>query len=1094
MVRRQGATLFMGLLAAFQLLLSRYSGQKDICVGTPVANRHPIETEAMIGCFVNMLVLRTGLAGNPRFSELLALVRERVLEAQEHQDLPFEQLVTELNVTRELGHNPLFQVSFALDNTPAPEAEAAGLVIKGIDLETATSMFDLSVDVAEAKDGLEIKFEYSTGLFLRSTIERLAVHYAVFLDSITLEPDARISDLPMLTEAERKQLIGAGNGDVLAVEPLLPARPAATVVDLAEESAKRLPERLALIQGERRLTYRELNIRANRLAHHLLSLGAGPETVVGVYAGRSIELTVAALAILKAGAAYMPLDPAYPAARLRQMLEESAPALLLSQGPLPGDLTGAFPVLGLQSSVHSGYPDTNPGVAILPDSLAYILFTSGSTGRPKGIMATHDALANRANWGLKEFGLGPSDVVLARTSPSFDVSLWEIFGALASGACLAIAGTKESGPEQILELIIRHSVTFIEAVPSLLRAMMRLPHWQECKSLRTVCCGGEAMSHALCAEFAETASNCRLYNMYGPAEAAVDCAFFSCSPSQEDCDAGATVPIGRPLQGARLYLLDGDLNLAPLGCDGELYIGGRGLARGYLNNAALTAGRFIPNPFEENGGRLYRTGDLARWHGGGMLEFRGRIDRQVKLRGYRIELEEIEARLAELPGVAAAAVFLQTDRSGNSKLIAYVAARDETITPALLRRHARSVLPHFMVPSAFMLMPELPYDENGKLRYASLPAVLPPAGGEAESSPIGSSAYNAPANGTELTIARLFAEVLELPAAGRHDSFFELGGHSLLAVELALRLREELKADIPLVALFQHPTAAGLAQWLHSEKDVSASPLVTMRAGTASRPELYLLHTGTGHVRGYQPLVGALGDRGPILGVNLPALHDPAMAARDFAEITEDYARTLLSCHQGGPFCLLGWSLGGLLALGVAARLQALGANVGFLGLIDADPPEKLAVHDWKGRLSSYLPGPEERAVLAGLPARDLLELEQLLASVALQERPASAALWGHEKGLWFQQLPASVLRLETSLWRHLDAIEDSFEAPRFTGKIHLWRASGSLGKDGIPGVDWAKLTGAETYEKIIDGDHGTVIASPELHASIWGILTALDG
>ncbi|MCI0736829.1 MAG: amino acid adenylation domain-containing protein [Beijerinckiaceae bacterium] len=1092
LVRRHGATLFMGLLAAFQLLLSRHSGQKDICVGTPVANRRTVETEGLIGCFVNMLVIRTGLSGNPRFTELLARVREAVLEAQEHQDLPFEQLVTELKLSRELGHNPLFQAAFAMDNTPAPKVEAAGLIIEAIDIGTETAMFDLSVDIADAADGILINFEYNADLFDRSTIERLAAHYPVLLESIAAEPDARIGDLPMLPEPERCMLLAMARGSAGSSLSAQQAREFKSVVALVEESVARVPDRTALVDSDTRLTYRELNIRANRLAHRLISLGAGPESVIGVHAERSIELAVALLAVLKTGGSYLPLDPAYPRSRLRAMLEESTPAILLSQGLLPGELAGVCPVLDLQGDAHPGYPDTNPAVTIGADTLAYILFTSGSTGRPKGVMVTHRALANRVIWGVEEFALSPDDVVLARTSPSFDVSAWEIFGGLAAGSCLAIAGPGAADPERLVDLIVRHSVTAIEVVPSLLRELMLMPAWRNCKTLRLVCCGGEALSDALRAEFYASPRGCKLYNMYGPTEATVDAAHFACGDFRGARAIGG-VPLGRPILNTRIYVLDQHLNLVPSGVTGEIYIGGAGLARGYLRQPALTAGRFIPDPFGEVGERLYRTGDLARWRPDGNIEYLGRSDHQVKIRGYRIELEEIEARVMELPGVAAAAATVQTDARGENRLVAYVATQDETITPAVLRRHALSVLPDFMLPAVWTLMAVLPCDENGKLRRAALPP-LPRACGQHKTSISREAASSVPATDTEVTLARVFADVLGLSAVGRHDGFFELGGHSLLAVQLALQLRDALGADIPLVALFQYPTVAALAEWLQLERKVTASPLVAVRAGEGVRSPLYLLHTGTGHVRGYQPLISALDPGIPIHGIQLRALENSAIAAQDFGTVVRDYAEILCTRHPGGPYRLLGWSLGGLIALGVAARLQALGANIGFLGLVDTDLPQKPDEHDWKRRLAEYLPGPEERASLATLPARDLLELEKSLAGVPSQDRPASAALWGHEKGLWFSQLPVGVFRLETSLWRHFDAIEDSFEAPRFDGDIHLWWAKDSLGDIGVPSVDWARLTGAKCHEKIIEGDHGTIMASPELHSSIRDVLAVIDG
>ena len=621
---------------------SRYSGQEDICVGTPVANCRWIEIERLIGCFVNTLVLRTDLAENPRFTELLAQVRAVTLEAQDHQDLPFERLVSELNLVRDLGHNPLFQVSFALENRSVPRAELKDLIIEVIDVEIVTAMFDLSVDVVDAADDCFAVFEYNRDLFFRSTIERIAASYVGLLEAIVAGPDARIGDLSFLTQSERVSLLDAGKGSTVPSRNMPEGQSAASVVTLFEASVEHFSGSPAVIDGETRLTYQELNIRANRLAHHLISLGARPEVIVGVHAERSIDLVVALIAVLKTGAAYVPLDPDYPLQRLCAMVEDSALEILLSRGRAPCEIAGTLPVLGLQADACLTYPDTNPALPIDGRNLAYVLFTSGSTGRPKGVAIPHLALVNRVVWGLEQFNLGHDDVMLARTSPSFDVSAWEIFGGLAAGACLVIGGAVAAEPAHLIELMLRHSVTHVELVPSLLRAFMLAPRWLDCHTLRWVCCGGEAMSDALRAEFVSSHGG-HLYNMYGPTETTIDAAFWACGESQDHPASDAGVPIGRPISNARLYVLDKHLNLVPAGVTGELYIGGIGLARGYYGKPALTAERFIADPFGDQGGRLYRSGDLARWRADGALEFRGRVDRQVKLRGFRIELQEIES-------------------------------------------------------------------------------------------------------------------------------------------------------------------------------------------------------------------------------------------------------------------------------------------------------------------------------------------------------------------------------------------------------------------------------------------------------------------
>jgi amino acid adenylation domain-containing protein len=760
--------------------------------------------------------------------------------------------------------------------------------------------------------------------------------------------------------------------------------------------------------------------------------------------------------------------------------------MILSAGSVAEEIRGGLPVLDLTDNAFLGCPETIPEVSVSGEALAYVLFTSGSTGRPKGVAVPYGALANRVAWGRSKFELSSNDVVLQRTSPSFDVSLWEILGALASGSSLVIA-RDASDPARLVELIIRHSVTFIEAVPSLLRALLLMPRWRECRSLRLVCCGGEAMSEALRSQFYASACCC-LYNMYGPTEAAIDAAFWDCRPGHTGHGSDANVPVGRPIGNVRLYVLDRHLNLAPAGVTGELYIGGAGLARGYLKDAGLTAGRFIPDPFGEPGGRLYRSGDLARWRQDGVLEFRGRADSQVKLRGFRIELEEIEACLETLPGVSAAAVAMRTSAAGDKRLVAYVEANDRSVTPVRMRRHVREALPAYMVPSIFRLIKELPRDENGKLCRSA----LPPAGDE--EAQLGSNLlFEHPATATEAMLAPIWAGILGLPSIGRHESFFDRGGHSILAVQLAQQMRDVLKTDIPLVALFQHPTIAAMAEWLDFEHRAAAVPLITLREGRTGRLPLYLLHTGVGHVHGYQPLIAALSADDPVYGLQMRAASNLGIEPQDFGSAVRDYAEVLQLHHPGGPFRLLGWSLGGLLAAGIAAQLARSGANVGFLGLIDTDLPQALAEDDWKGRLAGFLKNPEDRKRLEEMPSQAALDIENVLTGLAPLDRPAAAAIWGHEKGLWLTDIPIDALRLETSLWRHVAAIEDTFRSPCFAGNLHVWWARGSLGQGGAPPADWAKLTGAKTCVTVIDGDHNSIISSPDLHASIREALARPD-
>jgi amino acid adenylation domain len=667
LVRGEGVTLFMTLLAAFQALLARYTGQDDVVVGSPIANRNRAEVEGLIGFFVNSLVLRTSLAGNPSFRVLLGRVREVCLGAYAHQDLPFEKLVAELQPERDLSRNPLFQVTFQLFNVPGAgrpdEPSALPLEVKG-----ATAIFDLRVDMREGAEGALLgRIEYSTDLFGAGTIERLAGHYRRLLEAVADDPDRRLGELPLLTEDERR-LFGEWN----QTARFYPRD--TTIHTLFEARAGASPEALALIGGQERLSYGELNRRANRLAHHLRARGVGPETLVGVCLERSPGLVVVLLAVLKAGGAYLPLDPAYPPARLAFMLEDAAVPVLVTSQTLSSVLpeTGAALVfLDGDGEAIAREPDDDPDSSAGADRLAYVIYTSGSTGQPKGVMIEHGALSNHMLWMQESFPLSPEDRVLQRTPFSFDASVWEFWAPLLAGAQLVVAPPErlQDGP-YLADNTAQHGITTLQLVPSLLRLLLEEPGVRQCRSLKRVFCGGEGLPTELAQRFSALL-DALLINLYGPTEASIDATTWLC----DGRSYRVIVPIGRPIANTRVHILDRSGELVPIGVPGELSIGGDGLARGYLNRPELTAERFLPDPFSpEPGARLYRTGDLARWLVDGTIEFLGRVDQQVKLRGFRVELGEVEAVLAQHPGVRETVVLAREDVPGDKRLVAYVVA------------------------------------------------------------------------------------------------------------------------------------------------------------------------------------------------------------------------------------------------------------------------------------------------------------------------------------------------------------------------------------------------------------------------------------
>ncbi|HEX7242948.1 MAG TPA: amino acid adenylation domain-containing protein, partial [Longimicrobiaceae bacterium] len=793
--RASGATLFMTALAGFQALLARWSGQDDVLVGTPVAGRRWAELEGLIGFFVNNLVVRTELSRDTTGWELVRQLRERMLEAQAHQDLPFERLVEALSVERSLSHTPLFQVTFSLESARGRHRPRLG----GAEVETlwareGETAFDLALVLVEDDDGLAGEVGFREELFEASTVARMMEHFRALLEGIAREPGRRLAELELLTPAERGRLLewstpGAGAWD------------GSPVHEMVAEQARRTPFATAVEWEGGSLAYAELEIRANRLARHLLRLGVGPGSRVGVCMERSPELVVALLGTLRAAGAYVPLDPGYPVERLAYMVGDAAPAVLLTQerllDRLPGGAAAVVALDGDVAELARGSAEP-PAVEVSPDDLAYVIYTSGSTGRPKGVAVPHRALANHVRWMQDALSLGPDDRVLQKTPTSFDASVWEFWAPLVAGATLVLARPDgHRDPAYLAEALAGEGITVLQAVPSLLSALLE-EDLSGAASLRRLFCGGEALP----AELARTArerTGAELYNLYGPTEACIDTTW-----ARYDGEGGGSgVPIGRPITGARVHVLDAEANPAPIGVPGELCVGGEGLARGYLGRPELTAERFVPDPFSpEAGGRLYRTGDRARWLASGELEFLGRIDQQVKLRGFRIEPGEIEAALLGEPGVREAAVVVREDAPGDPRLVGYVVpAAGATLPAAELREGLRRRLPEHMVPGAVVVLDALPLTPAGKLDRRALPA---PAGA-------GEEGYAAPRTPTEEVVAGIFAEVLGAERVGAQDNFFELGGHSLLATRVVARVAPALGIELPLRVLFEAQTVAGLA-------------------------------------------------------------------------------------------------------------------------------------------------------------------------------------------------------------------------------------------------------------------------------------------
>ncbi|MCC5601602.1 non-ribosomal peptide synthetase [Nostoc favosum] len=804
--QQQGSTLFMTLLAAFQTLLWRYTGQEDIVVGSPIANRNRAEIEGLIGFFVNILVLRTNLAGNPSFEELLKRLREVALCGFAHQDLPFELLVEQLQPERDLSHTPLFQVMFVLQNAPMSALELPDLTLSPLETNSDTANFDLNLHIIETESGLVGSLEYSTDLFEETSIHRMVEHLQTLLEGIVANPQQRLSELPLLRESEKHQLLVEWN-DTQVEYPQQQC-----IHELFEAQVERTPDALAVVFESEQLTYRELNTRANQLANYLQQLGVKPEVLVGIYVERSLSIVIGLLAILKAGGAYVPLDSSYPKERLAYMLEDSRPSVLLTQQHLVENLpTNQAQVICIDSDwqLIADENRENPGCNITVDNLAYVIYTSGSTGKPKGAMNTHQGICNRLLWMQDAYQLTAADCVLHKTPFSFDVSVWEFFWTLMTGAQLVVAQPEgHRDPSYIVNLILKQQITTLHFVPSMLQAFLEAEGLEKCQSLVRVIASGEALPVQLQQRFFNRL-NAQLHNLYGPTEAAVDVTFWQCE--KDSVTNQNTVLIGQPIANIQIYLLDKYLNPVVVGVTGEVYIGGVGVGRGYLNRPELTAEKFIPNPFSDEPTRLYRTGDLARYLANGEIEYIGRIDNQVKIRGLRIELGEIEAIISQYPAVRETVVVVSEESADSQRIVAYIVPQTEqTLAIPELRGFLESKLPSYMVPAAFVTLEALPLTPNGKVDRKALPmpdTVRP----ELE------LVYQPPQTEIEKTIADIWQEVLHVDNVGIYDNFFELGGHSLLLVQIHSKLQKIFQKDLLFVEMFQHPTVSHLARYFSQE-------------------------------------------------------------------------------------------------------------------------------------------------------------------------------------------------------------------------------------------------------------------------------------
>ena len=1026
--RRRGTTMFMTLLAGWAALLSRLSGQQDVVIGTPVANRGRVDIEGLIGFFANTLALRLDVSGSPTVAALLDRVRARALEAQEHQDIPFEQVVELARPVRSLSHSPVFQVMFAWQNTPKSIPEFPGIAVRPLtSAPRVTAKFDLTLLLQEAGDQIVGRLEYATSLFRQSTIERYLGHFRRLLEAIVEDDSQLVDRLPLLTEAERKQVVHGWN-DTRAEYPKDKC-----IHELFEAQVRRTPEATAVVYQNTSLTYRELDLRANQLAHYLRAKGVRPDTRVAICVDRGCEMVVALLAVLKAGGGYVPLDRGYPVERLKYMLEDSAPVVLLTQGNLQRLFRGInekLVVLDLADATPpwNNQPVTDPdraAIGLTPEHLAYVIYTSGSTGVPKGVMVEHRNVMNL--WLGLERGIYQAGFDCVRVgvnaSLAFDSSVKQLIAMLSGRTLVIVPQEARSDAEALLKFAASHRIDAMDCTPSQLGALLttgllRGAGYQP----RAVLVGGEVIDFTMWRALTD-AANTRFFNVYGPTECTVDATIADLTKSND------TPHIGRPIANTRIYILDSQGQPVPIGVTGELHIGGAGVARGYLNRPELTAERFLNDPFaEESGARMYKTGDLGRWLQDGNIEFLGRNDDQVKLRGYRIALGEIESVLSQHPAVSDCVVIAREDVPGSKRLVAY-------ITPLLgtklamdeLRMHLRRKLPEYMMPADFVEVNSFPLTPNGKVDRKALPLpeqrLLPAHGSD-------------PHTVTEIRLAEIWQEVLNVSRVQREHDFFDLGGHSLLAIKMIAQAREVFGQELPLGLLFQAPTLAGLADLIRQDAGKHALPTLIPIRRTGSKPPLFCVSRPNVNALGFIFLTRRLPKDQPVYGLQSQMKEDGSYwtySQQDYETKAAQYIEAMRKIEPNGPYLLTGFCEGAHIAFEMARQLEAMDLPVGMIAILDAWPIEN-TISRRRFRLRSYMRA-LRRWANKGVDDQLRLIRQKLLKHNSSSASDPVDAFFIETATPEFQKIVAA--QLERRYWPG-----PKFEPPTYSGTLTLFRSA----------------------------------------------------
>jgi amino acid adenylation domain-containing protein len=1070
--RGEQATLFMVLQGVFGLLLWRHGNGGDVVMGTAVANRLQKELEPLVGFFVNTLVLRVECKAGEKYREYVERVRAVNLEAQGHQDVPFEQVVERLKPRRSSSYGALFQIMF---NMELNEENTSRLMRR----DRAAAFCDLMLDALEDRGRLELRFTYNTALFEAATIARMGGRLKNLLRGVVANPEARIEELPLLSEAEREHLLYELNRTGVEYPRNL------CVHELFETQVAKAPEALAVVYGKRQLTYAQLNRQANQLAHYLHKLGIKPDSRVAICMDRGIEMLVALLGVLKAGAAYVPLDPAHPQRRLQRMFQDSSPEVVLTQKHLQAAISEwghALPLLDLSSAAPpwKDQPENNPDRASLgptPQHVACIIYTSGSSGVPKGAMIEHRSIVNLVR-DLRSVQLSPEDVVGQVSNTSFDAATFEIWGALAAGAQIAGIAQKETISPLVLAEKIKETRTSVLLLTTALFNQIASDAPNSLAGLRCLLFGGEVAEPRRVARVLSVAKPEHLLHLYGPTETTTYSTRYEVKSINDD----RKVPIGQPVSNTLIYVLDARGDPAPLGVPGDMYIGGAGLARGYLNRPELTAERFVPNPFaQQAGARMYRTGDLGRWLADGNIEFLGRSDAQVKIRGFRIELGEIEARLLECAGVRQAVVMVREDTPEEKRLVAYYVMDEESAgagaQPEMgaMRRHLSGCLPEYMVPAAYVRLQRLPLTPHGKLDRNALP--------QPQSSAYAVREYEEPQGEMESRVAGIWAEVLSIERVGRHDNFFELGGHSLLAMRLVERLRQQ-KFHLDVHTIFTNPILSGMAarvmenvdgrQDLERNNKFQHSSLVELKVGNPSVQPFFLIHPVGGYVSCYSELALGLEYEGPVFGLQIAGTVSPTIE-----QMAGKYLEAVRSVQPQGPYLLGGWSMGGVVAYEMARQLNCVGECISVLVMLDSSFPNRMKTDvNWSldeklalGIIASELGIRHQGLAPVENNTWNKITLEELLI-VVLQAGKAQ------------DRLPAS-FGIQELRQRHEIILKNasgvrSYQALPYDGEIHLVRAMENTNAD--PFLGWSALP-AKVSVINQPGDHFSMMRRPHVAA-----------